>query len=333
MKGLYRRANVWWLRFTVPGRGQVRVSTGETDEAYAINRARLIMDRPDLIDYGEKFSAEVAAYIAHKKTEGRSEKWRRNAEYRLNAALRHFGDSDPRRITTEQVRAWFEKTMKEKRPQTAATYFVALSRFMRWLQSKHIVRNNPCDGVTVPKLAPSVRRKFLTPKQARKILDECYDDTLKFCLYCALHAGLRKEEIIMARPSWFDLENGLLHVTGDAEWHPKDRDNRTIPLTAEFKKWLYAREWTGPFMIAPYIPVTRADRYRWDFRHHYARHLEACGIEGITFHDLRRTFASILASRGVSLYKIAKWLGDGHAVVERSYGHLMPNDDEINKAA
>lgn len=52
----------------------------------------------------------------------------------------------------------------------------------------------------------------------------------------------------------------------------------------------------------------------------------------VTFHDLRRTFASLLVSQGVSIYKVAKWLGDTVDVAEDTYGHLIPQDDEINAA-
>ena len=48
-------------------------------------------------------------------------------------------------------------------------------------------------------------------------------------------------------------------------------------------------------------------------------------------HDMRRSFASNRVTAGTSIYKVARWLGDLVAVVERSYGHLAPQDDEINR--
>ena len=60
--------------------------------------------------------------------------------------------------------------------------------------------------------------------------------------------------------------------------------------------------------------------------------MEDSGLPSFTFHDLRRTFASLHVSAGTSIYKVAKWLGDEVRVVEESYGHLIPQDLEINKA-
>jgi len=59
--------------------------------------------------------------------------------------------------------------------------------------------------------------------------------------------------------------------------------------------------------------------------------VKRCGL-AITFHDLRRTFASLHVSRGTSIYKVAKWLRDTVEVVEDTYGHLIPQDAQIDAA-
>ncbi|HEY5769378.1 MAG TPA: hypothetical protein VIS71_05975 [Terrimicrobium sp.] len=47
---------------------------------------------------------------------------------------------------------------------------------------------------------------------------------------------------------------------------------------------------------------------------------------------MRHTCASLLASPGVSIYKIAKWLGDDVRTVQRHYAKLLPDDSEIERA-
>jgi hypothetical protein len=67
-------------------------------------------------------------------------------------------------------------------------------------------------------------------------------------------------------------------------------------------------------------------KYRYDFRSQFEKHVKG----QCTVHDMRRSFASNRVSAGVSVYKVAQWLGDGVAVVERSYGHLAPADQDVN---
>jgi len=71
-------------------------------------------------------------------------------------------------------------------------------------------------------------------------------------------------------------------------------------------------------------------RYRTDFIRSLNTLLDACGLGAYTFHDLRRTFASLLVSKGVSIYKVAKWLGDTLKTTEETYGHLIPQDEDVN---
>jgi site-specific recombinase XerC len=59
------------------------------------------------------------------------------------------------------------------------------------------------------------------------------------------------------------------------------------------------------------------------------------GIETVTFHELRHTYASTLVNRGCSLYVVAQQLGhSGTNMVEKHYGHLAPNTvrDEVLRA-
>jgi site-specific recombinase XerD len=51
----------------------------------------------------------------------------------------------------------------------------------------------------------------------------------------------------------------------------------------------------------------------------------------VTPHVMRHTFASLLASQGCSLFKIAKWLGDTETTTANHYAHLMPTDPDIEK--
>ncbi len=54
-------------------------------------------------------------------------------------------------------------------------------------------------------------------------------------------------------------------------------------------------------------------------------------VRVISPHAMRHTFASILAQRGVSLFKIAAWMGHSTAQVTELYAHLTAYDDDIGR--
>ena len=83
-----------------------------------------------------------------------------------------------------------------------------------------------------------------------------------------------------------------------------------------------------PYMLAPQSTQGRS-RYRYDFRRPFAEYMAAHGESWISPHTMRRTFASLHASAGVSIYKIAVWLGDDVRVVQRHYAQLAPGNADI----
>jgi integrase len=73
-------------------------------------------------------------------------------------------------------------------------------------------------------------------------------------------------------------------------------------------------------------------RYRYDFRKPFEEYVRSKELDWVKPHVMRHTFASLLAIAGVSIFKIAKWLGDDVRVVERHYAHLLPQDPDVERA-
>lgn len=296
-------------------------------------RAREIMLAP-----GRTVEANVAnpidAYCEWLVAHGRSQNTANSRRHLLHKMLDETtGDRSNVAVRADQARLWFEAQVRRLHPSTAASTLQTVRHFHGWLIDRDLAKTHPWDGLKPPIQRAGARHRILTRQDCRRLMVAARGDReMRFVLLCALHGGLRKEEIIEARPEWFDLAAGLLHIRASSTWQPKDRENRTVPLTREFRRFLSTWPMPGPWCIAPHIQPGKW-RYRYEFRRRWVAVRERAGLPAdIRFHDLRRTFASFLVSRGVSIYKVAKWLGDGVAVVERHYGHLIPSDDEINAA-
>ena len=190
------------------------------------------------------------------------------------------------------------------------------------------------DDVEIPERGSLGRKNWLKHDEVQKVIDAAKSKNpgLTFVLYCGFHAGLRRNEIANLKVGWFDGK--FIHVQNDPEsgFILKDRENRSIPLSKPFKEFLdeYLRgRDPGEYAIRPTKTQGKND-YRYDFGRAWKSHMERCGVT-CTVHDARRSFASNLLSAGENVYTVAKWLGDGVQVVERSYGHLSPFAGDIDK--
>lgn len=237
-------------------------------------------------------------------------------------------------VNREKIDHWLEGLKKSGRsPDTLRTYAQALRSFIGYLVKERLHNGAGFEKFDLPEGRPSGRKNWLRLGVANRVIADSRDPDLTFILLCGFDAGLRKSEIIAAKVNWFDLRAGLLHVQNDpvSGFILKDRENRAIPLTEKFQKFLeryLANRDPDSYVLKPRQARGRAE-YRYDFKRLLYTHFKRCGVK-CSIHDMRRSFASNRVSQGRSIYKVAKWLGDGVRVVEKSYGHLAPADRDID---
>jgi integrase len=331
MRGLYLRGNVWWVAFK-RGDHFYRVSTKETNEGRAILVAEQIRDSPELAA-ADHLYREIDLYCEYLKDINRSQRYYENIRSRLRPWAAEIG---PERLLSEitqaDMQAWFNAKRKAVIDNTAVAYLDDIRRLFGWALEKKKIRLNPCNGLSEPMVKQRYRDNWIDKEMALELLDNCPDLELKYCLFCAIHCGMRKDEVIMSRPGWFNLVRGFIRIPAEEQgWKPKDGAARTIPLSDKFRCFLsLVYPPRSPFMIAPEAEQG-SWRYRYDFKRRFNSYVRSRGLE-CTFHDLRRSFASILVSDGVSAFLVAEWLGDDIRVVQRVYGHLAPYHPEIGRS-
>lgn len=330
-RGIYLRGSVYWLNFQRNGK-RLFVSLETSDFTEAIKRAQEIRAAP-ILKQGSPFADEIEAFLAYKRRKNQFTAASAQARgYILRAFARDIGKISPASITTVDVQRWYDGKLHKHSAVTANGYAMILRSFFNWCRDvARISRVNPVDNTELTQDLGTRMRDSCTEEQRDRLISTCNREDIAFVLYCGFHAGLRKNEIIETRPFWFDIPAGLLHLRKTATINFKDREERTIPLTQEFRKFLIGYGLREPFMLQPKV-THGMNRYRYDFSRPFKYHVTAHGLAWVTPHTMRRTFASLLASAGVSLYKIAKWLGDDPRVVERHYARLSPADADIDRA-
>ena len=349
MRGLYQRGKVFWYRKMVDG-ARIQTSLETEDQGEAVAKVLAMRQDPDLVPINS-YIKEVKAYVREQVIRGKlSHMFAPTRE----SSLRQFGDKfkimSPADITTDKVREWYDWMRYEKKPalkeSTAQGYVFGLRAFLGWLVDRDKLRENVALKVELDEYKQMARQVFCDAQTVADLIANAPDDSMRFILYCGFHAGMRKLEIIEARPNWFDLRAGCVTIQATETFQTKDKDHRTIPLTSGFKTFLKSYGLPSPFMLMPDVPKWKY-KYRYDFRRPFEDYIKAFGeghhlgtdklapkkdLSWLTPHVMRHTFASLHAIADTSIYKIALWLGDGVQVVQKHYAKLSPSDVDINKA-
>jgi integrase len=192
------------------------------------------------------------------------------------------------------------------------------------------IKVNPTRGVTLPS-GGNRRERFATPAEAKALLAVLPEED-RAVWATAFYAGLRRGELMALRDEAVDLEAGEVRVSAgwdlvEGEQATKGRERRTVPIIGELRKILaehrlrtgrrgrdlfFGETATSPF-AAPGLQK-RADR-AW----------REAGLERITLHECRHTFASIAIAAGVNIGTVSAALGHASVTITWDrYHHLMP---------
>lgn len=332
-KGISLRGRIYWFRFQRAGERHC-ISLETSDPVEAVRRAGELKRAPALVARTDLLK-DVERYLEYKR---RLNIFSRATERVNRAALTEFcggvSARTVRDVRTTQVEAHYRTLQKRVAETTAQIHMRAIRAFFSWAVEQRICAENTAAKVKLATIDQPARLKFCTAGERDMLITDAPDDDLRFIFYAGFHCGMRKGEIIEARVGWFDLrDQGACHIENTPTFRIKDRDARFVPLTVKFRDFLrayLAGKDRDDFALRPKIRHGKGT-YRYDFHRPFNDFLAAKKMEHVTAHVMRHTFASLLVQNNVSVFKVARWLGDGVEVVERHYAHLAPQDLDIER--
>lgn len=251
------------------------------------------------------------------------------------------------KLTAQQVQSFYAKKLKEgMAPSRIKSIHLSLHNALEHARRVKLVAFNVCKDVQLPKQQKS-EKHFLTPEQARMLLQYVKGHQLEVLITVALTTGLREGELIGLRWSDIDFERGILNVArtvsylphhGFVEGDPKTKTSaRTIYLpsfvvdmlkqhriTVKEKRLLGGASWVNRDLVFParngnYIIFNSLLRQ-------FYKVLDAAGLPRIKFHDLRHSAATLLLSMGVEMKVIQEILGHSSIVITADlYSHVLPH--------
>lgn len=301
----------------------IRAETGHT-EAPAKGRRERRADAAILMDTYtvRQCVADYLEAIRARKPEG----------HRVYNFDRHvlpaFGERPVADLTAEELQRWHDKLAKGKTPSTAKRVWTDFRAALNYaFKHRKAASDAEWRRVSVARNADQGRLRYLSTAEAKRLLNAC-DAEFRPLVRAALLTGARYGELVTLEVRDFDPDAKTVrfqqHKTGSV---------KQVALTDEgagwFAQWCAGKRGTERLF-------QRTSGEPWDTSQQIRRMKAASERAKLdppaTFHDLRRTYGSLLALKGVPLQFIAKALGHTDTrMAERHYAHLQ-RDNAVAKA-
>ena len=194
---------------------------------------------------------------------------------------------------------------------------------------------NPCAGLDLPAVRGG-RDRIADPAEAAALL-AALPEAERAVWATAMYAGLRRGELRALRWENVDLATGVLRVEhgwDDVRGRDRAEEPRGAPHRARrgrvARRAARAPDARGPRATGSCSATATGPFVTTRSRKRAAKAWKAAGLEPITLHECRHTFASLMIAAGVNAKALEPYMG--HATITITldlYGHLMPgNEDE-----
>jgi integrase len=180
--------------------------------------------------------------------------------------------------------------------------------------------DNPCR--TIERAPEQKRERFLSPREIAALSEALNAHPEKLsanAIRLLLLTGARRGEVLSATWDQFNLEAGIWTKPYSAT---KQRREHRVPLSAPALQLLVKMQEAAADGQRYVFPGTNGG-YLTEVKKSWASVCGAAGIEGARLHDLRHSFASVLASSGLSLPIIGQLLGHSNPTTTSRYAHLL----------
>ena len=272
--------------------------------------------------------------------------------------LAHLGSIVLTQLQPAQVQSYYAAALVEGRadgkgglsPLTIRHHHRVLSEALEWGIKQGILGRNVCKQVTPPRPVAQ-EMQVLTEYQIEKLLGTAKGTQYYHLIHLGLYTGLRRSELLGLR--WKDADMVLsairvtqgLHRLANQETvftQPKTSKSRRsvalgtdalLDLEEHYEAQKSLRETLGS-------PLTEDDLVFANFdgsplspstvSHAFGDLCKKAGIEGIRFHDLRHTMATLMMKRGTNPKIVQERLGHSSiAVTMDIYSHVVPGMQEL----
>jgi integrase len=323
-KGLYKRGNVWWIRYAGLD-GRIRFeSSGST--SFKDAQARLINRKKAVQEGKEPLPVKKIANHTFNELADHYEKWaERQRSFKCKKGFvkqlrKAFGNLPLRRFTTMLIEEYQSKaTVEGKAPATPNRHVTTLKHMFTKAVEWEMVEEEALKKVRRTKLLPENNRRlrYLSKEECKALVEACKPH-LRPIVVTALYTGMRKQEILSLEwEKHIDLRHGfiLLDVT-------KNGDRREIPINQTLRETLRG---LVRRLDSPYVFIDGEGKRFKDVKRSFKSALKTAGIKDFRFHDLRHCFASHLIMAGVDITTVKELLGHKTLTMTLRYAHLAPS--------
>ncbi len=300
---------------------------------------------PGRLTVAEHLHQWLTGYVKTNCSQKTLDGYQNIVEHHLIPAL---GNTQLKHLHPQVIQSYYGQACERLSSRTVHKHHRLLSQALKYAVRQGYLGRNPCELVDAPSWKAKAMRT-LTPSEVEVLFDAMRDSSIYPATYTAVSTGLRQAELLGLR--WRDIDLDMLSISvsqvlykrrGVCQFkEPKtSHSRRRVAMTPKLA--LFLREYRaereslyrqlGEELTLDSLVFASVEGKPLDpsvLSHTFTKLARRAGLEGLRFHDLRHTFASLMLLRGAKPKVISEALGHASvAFTMDTYSHIIEGMQE-----
>ena len=279
----------------------------------------------DLVVYEDENSKHLKKYCACLYVDCKSE----NTIYQYKRILIRFAEFTNKlytEITPYDIRCFiaYEKSRGIKNT-TLENDRAVLSAFFTWLTLEEVIEKNPCDNINKIKCRQEIKQPF-SNIDLDALRGACETNRERALIEFLITSGVRINELITMNVDDIDFKNLSVHVRNGKS--DKERVVYISDVTSIYlSEYLKERKDNNTALFCN----KNHERMRDDGVRYILNKIgKRAGVDNVHPHRFRRTLATTLSARGMSIQEVQRILG--HSNLNTTMRYVILNDSAVHSS-
>lgn len=327
MASIYKRKSIWYLSY-YHQKKRIRKKIGKNKKLAELARADVQLKiekiNAGFVDTRIPFADFLTAI------NDRVNKLSPKTSQRYSEVLNHFAQfiqSQPqikylKQINTDLLNIYMRDRAQKIHTNTVNYELRVLHSFFLYFIKVGKLQSSPVANVQRFAESPKTPR-YLTKDEINRLFKVIPKDYLPYFV-TLLYTGIRKDELLNL--TWDDVHDNVLYIRPKKNWRPKSKTSiRQIPIHPLVAQAIAERRQINQKSDYIFSAPSGARLSKNVLYKHLKNYCKSAGLQYVTIHTFRHTFASHLVQKGFSIYIVSKLLGHHSVTQTEIYAHLAPS--------
>lgn len=237
-------------------------------------------------------------------------------EHSAKPIRRHVGALQPHHIRRKTY--WDKRKADGVSDGTIIREGVTLRAGIAWARAEKLITADQVPSIDLPPKPPA-RSRWLTPAEGARLIEATRSHHMRLFVLIALQTGARAGAILSLTWDRVRFDHGVIEfdLPGRAVTNKR---RAVVPLTDGLRAVLLE---ASEAAVTDHV-IEYGGHKVSSVKKAFERAVERAGVEPCSPHTLRHTAATWMIMGGVPTARVARYLGDTEAMIEKVYGKHSP---------